>query len=117
MPGSDVSFKLDNNTLNRLRKASAAFGHTELFISGTENGVLALSILDSKNSTSNAFSIDVNGEYHGSDFNYIINISNLKMIPGDYDVSISSKLISHFKNSDSNIEYWIALEKSSTTGV
>jgi hypothetical protein len=117
MPGSDVSFKLDNSTLNRLRKASSAFGHTELSISGTENGVLSLSILDSKNSTSNAFSIDVNGEYHNSDFNYIINISNLKMIPGDYDVSISSKLISHFKNSDSNIEYWIALEKSSTTGV
>ncbi len=117
MPPGEVTFKLDNDTLNRLRKASAAFGHNELSISGTENGVLSLSIIDSKNSTSNAFSIDVSGEYDKSGFNYVLNIANLKIVPGDYDVSISSKLISHFKNCDSNIDYWIALEKSSTTGV
>jgi hypothetical protein len=41
-------------------------------------------------------------------------IGNLKMLPGDYTVSISSKLISHFKNTNLPVEYWIALEKTST---
>jgi hypothetical protein len=41
-------------------------------------------------------------------------IGNLKMLPGDYTVSISSKLISHFKNANLPVEYWIALEKTST---
>ena len=32
------------------------------------------------------------------------------MLPGDYDVSVSSKSISHFKHKKLPIEYWIALE-------
>ena len=36
------------------------------------------------------------------------------MMGGDYEVSISTKLISSFKQT--NVEYWIALEKSSTYG-
>jgi len=50
-------------------------------------------------------------------FNFILNIGNLKMLPGDYEVQISSKLISQFSNKDINVKYWIALEKSSTFGV
>ena len=41
---------------------------------------------------------------------------NLKIIPGDYTVSISSKGISHFKNKAENLEYWIALEPDSKYG-
>ena len=35
------------------------------------------------------------------------------MLDGDYDVSVSSKSISHFKNKKLPIEYWIALEPDS----
>ena len=35
------------------------------------------------------------------------------MMSGDYDVVVSSKGISHFKNVNSNLEYWIATEASS----
>ena len=38
----------------------------------------------------------------------------MKILPGDYDVTISSKLISNFKHKDLNVQYWIALEKTST---
>ena len=38
------------------------------------------------------------------------------MIEGDYDVAISSSLISHFINKQTKIEYWVALEKTSTYG-
>ena len=41
---------------------------------------------------------------------------NLKIVPGDYDVDISSKGISHFKNTSSDLEYWIALEPTSEYG-
>ena len=57
------------------------------------------------------------GEYpEDTKFNFILNISNLKIIPDDYEVEISSKLISHFINPRMNVKYWIALEKSSTFG-
>ena len=117
MPEADVSFTLDNDTLNKLKRAASTLGHSEVSISG-KDGILSLSVVDSQNMTSNAFSIDVDGTYpEDAVFNFILSINNLKMLPGDYEVQISSKLISQFSRKDSNLKYWIALEKSSTFGV
>lgn len=113
MPDADVKFTLDNDTLNKLKRAASALGHNEVTISGN-NGVLSLSVVESQNSTSNAFSIDIDGDFGNATFNFVLNISNLKILPGDYDVGISSKLISNFKHKEQNVNYWIALEKTST---
>jgi len=113
MPDADVKFTLDNDTLNRLKKAASALGHNEVTISG-KNGVLSLSVVESQNSTSNAFSIDIDGEFGDATFNFVLSIANLKILPGDYDVSISNKLISNFSHKELDLNYWIALEKTST---
>lgn len=113
MPTSDVSFVLENETFKKIKNATNAFGHSEMSISGTQD-LLTLSVADSQNATSNKFSIDVPGTASSSNFNFIMNISNMKIIPGDYDVNISSKLISNFKHKHLNVQYWIALEKTST---
>lgn len=117
MPESEVKFTLTNDTLNKIKRAASALGHDEVSITG-KDGVISLSVVDSQNSTSNAFSIDIDGEYpEGVDFNFVLNISNLKIITGDYDVQISSKRISTFKHKELNVQYWIALEKTSSYGV
>ena len=113
MPSIDVSFTIDNTTLNQIKKASSALGHSELSITAN-NGSIALSVIDAGNSTSNTFTIDVDGRYESDQFNFIISIPNLKLLPGEYIVDISSRLISHFTNKNTGAEYWIALEKSST---
>jgi len=117
MPESEVKFTLTNDTLNKIKRAASALGHDEVSITG-KDGVISLSVVDSQNSTSNAFSIDIDGEYpEGVEFNFVLNISNLKIITGDYDVHISSKRISTFKHKELNVQYWIALEKTSSYGV
>ena len=117
MPEADCKFTLDNSTLNKLKKAAATLGHKEVSIQA-KDGVLSLSIVEKQNATSNAFSIDIDGEFkQDAVFNFIIDIANLKILPGDYDVEISSKLITQFKNKELPLTYWIALEKSSTYGV
>lgn len=116
MPDVEVKFVLTNDTLSKLKRAASTLGHTELSISN-KNGTLCLSVVDSQNTTSNTFSMDVDGTFEQNiPFNFVLNIPNLKIISGDYDVSISSKLISQFKNKEKNILYWIALEKTSTYG-
>ena len=45
MPDPEVKFSLDNDTLNKLKKASATLGHDELLISA-KDGVLTLSIVE-----------------------------------------------------------------------
>ena len=117
MPDADVKFTLTADTLNKLRRAASTLGHTEVSITGN-NGVLSLSVIDGQNSTSNAFSIAIDGEYNrDAKFNFVLNISNLKLLAGDYEVEISSKLISKFAHKEVNVSYWIALEKTSTYGV
>jgi hypothetical protein len=115
MPSVEVKFDLTSDTLSKLKKAASALGHSEVSITG-KNGVLSLSVVDSQNSTSNAFSIDIDGEFGDVPFNFIMSIGNLKIIPGDYTVEISSKLISQFSHKELNVQYWIALEKSSHYG-
>lgn len=117
MPDADVKFTLDNDTMSKIKRAAATLGHEEFTIT-PKDGSLELSVVDNNNSTSNTYSIEVGGEFpQDSVFNFVINISNLKLLPGDYEVSISSKLISEFKHKEMNVRYWIALEKSSTFGV
>ena len=41
-------------------------------------------------------------------------VENIKIIPGAYDVVISSKLLAKFTNSSYNLIYYIALEPDST---
>jgi len=117
MPEPEISFTLDNDTLNKLRRAASTLGHSEVSITPGGGGILSLSVVDHQNSTSNAYSIDIDGEYTVSDFNFVININNLKILPGDYEVSVSSKFITQFKHKELNVRYWIAVEKSSKIGV
>lgn len=115
MPESEVTFTLDRDTLSRIKRAASVLGHTEMSVSH-DGTAMVLSVIDSDDKTSNVFSIAVDGQAESTNFNFVFKISNLKMIDGDYLVSISSKLISHFVNKDTSIEYWCAIEQSSTYG-
>jgi hypothetical protein len=115
MPEAEVKFTLDEATLNKLRRAAGALGHEKMTITATEGGVM-LTVVDNTDSTSNAFEIVVPGSVDSEDFTFVMNIANLKLISGDYDVEVSSRLISKFTNKGSDICYFIALEKSSTYG-
>ena len=116
MPAHDISFTLDNNTLGRIKRAASALGHNELVIEPDGDGLASLTVTTVENSTANTYSISVPVETTASIYKLVFNISNIKVLAGDYDVEISSKLISKFTNTASSINYWIALEKTSTYG-
>ena len=117
MPDAELGFTLTDDVLNQIRKAAAVLGHTELSLTG-DNGVITASVVDTKDSTSNSFSYELDRDNACKEsFNFIVSIPNLKLLPGDYFVSISSKLISNWTNNNYPIEYFIALEKNSSFGV
>jgi len=115
MPDAEVKFTLDLATLNKVRRAAGALGHEKMTITAND-GSIKLSVVDNTDATSNAFEITVPGSYETEDFTFVMNIANLKLIDGDYDVSVSSRLISEFMNTSTDVVYYIALEKSSTYG-
>ena len=117
MPNAEVGVNLSEDILNQIRKAAAVLGHTELSLVG-ENGLVTASVVDTKDSTSNSYTMELDKDNTcKNDFEFIVSIPNLKLLPGDYFVSISSKLISNWTNSNYPIEYFIALEKNSTFNV
>ena len=115
MPEAEVKFTLDEKTLSKLRSASSALGYRDLIVTA-KGGSINLSISENDNATANSYNIDVAGSCDSENFKFILNIENLKIVAGDYDVNISSKFISNFKNKSKDIQYWIALEKTSNYG-
>lgn len=114
LPSEDVWFDLPQQTLAALKQSASAFGHNHMIIE-PDGDVIKISVADLENLTSNSYSILVDGNYK-ENFKFIINISNLKMINGDYQVKISKQLISEFTSKNGNLKYWVALEKSSRYG-
>ena len=115
MPECEVVLDLSMENLQKIQKAAAVLGHSELSFIGDGNTVVA-SVFNEKDSTANTFDIDL-GIGTTETFNYVFSISNLKMLQGDYKVLISSRLISNWRNADNPLDYFIALEKSSSFGV
>ena len=111
LPSEDVHFQLDSVALEKLLKAAAVYQLPDLSAVG-EAGVVKLVVRDKKNDTSNEFAIVV-GE---TDKQFVFNfrVENIKIIPGAYDVIVSSKLLSRFTNTQHDLKYFIALEPDST---
>ena len=112
MPESDVTFTLTESNLAQLQKMAAILKAPDLALIGTKGGDCVLKVCDKKNDTSNKFDIVV-GENATADYTFYFKVENLKMMAGDYDVAVSSRSISHFKNTKLPIQYWIALEPDS----
>ena len=111
LPSQDACFQLDNNSLEKLLKAAAVYQLPDLAVVGGA-GVVKLIVRDKKNDTSNEYAVTV-GETDKS-FTFNFKVENIRIIPGSYDVVVSSKLLSKFTNSKLNLTYYIALEPDST---
>ena len=108
MPSKEVSYTLSSNTLSDVQRAASVIGAPDMVL---ENG--NLKVTDKKNGTANDYPTEV-FDSNGSDYRFWFKVENLKIIPGTYDVEMSEKKISRFKNSKLDLEYFIALEPEST---
>tara|TARA_Y100001972_G_scaffold86455_1_gene105814 strand:- start:754 stop:1407 length:654 start_codon:yes stop_codon:yes gene_type:complete len=109
MPEPDAKFTLQQNTFNQILKASSVLGVPDMVLDTGDDGTMLLRVSDRKNDTSNNFSIEV-GDNATPNQKFFFKVENLKLLSGDYDVEVSTKGISRFKNVNKNIEYYIALE-------
>jgi len=113
LPSEDVCFLLDTKELDKLLKAASVYQLPDLSVVG-EAGVVKLVVRDKKNDTSNDFSVVVGETDETFSFNF--KVENIKILPGSYEVVISRKLLSRFKNTGFDVTYHIALEPDSTFG-
>ena len=108
LPSIDVTFTLTQDLFSKLEKAAGVLSLPEVAVVG-DGSKIYIQVYDSKNATGNTYSVEI-GETTKS-FKAIFKLDNLKLISGDYEVTISAKGISHFLGKEA--EYWIAVEQHS----
>jgi len=113
LPTEDVCFQLESTSLDKLLKAAAVYQLPDLSVLG-KDGEIHMVVRDKKNDTSNEYAVFLGETDQTFEFNF--KVENIKIIPGAYDVVISSKLLSEFTNKQYNLKYFIALEPDSTFG-
>ena len=109
LPSIDVTFTLTNDNLKDVEKAAGVLGLPEIVVVG-DGKLISLQAADTKNPSGDVYSIEIGTT--NKTFKAIFKSENIKIIPGDYEVSICSKGISCFKGKEA--DYWIAVEQSST---
>ena len=109
MPSTELTFPLSSDTLNEITKAAAVIGVPDMALSGGK-----LMVTDKKNRTANAYETALDVGNVEADYKFWFKVENLKVMPGAYDVEVSSKKISHFTNTKLGVQYWIALEPESS---
>lgn len=111
----DVTFNLSAQNLNELLKAASILQLSNICVVGEENSSPKVVVMDPQNQSSNKFAIDVQGTCN-SDLCMVYKAENLKMIPGDYSVSLSKKGVSKFVNEKIDVVYYISVESNSKAG-
>ena len=116
MPSSEVSFTFSNNLLSDVTKAAAVIGAPDMCLEAMSLDKAVLKVTDKKNDTANDYAVGVdvtNSDGKDVSYKFWFKVENLRLLPGSYDVNVSSKRISYFKNTSVDVEYFIALEPES----
>jgi ribosomal protein L28 len=110
-PEAEINFNLSAANLNMIHKTASVLRSADVSIIGDGSKITAV-VGDKKNATGNSYSEPVGDT--DKTFKVNLKVENLKMLPGDYEVSISSKKISRFKSPSTDLVYYVAVEADST---
>lgn len=110
---SKFEFKLSAEDVNTITKAAAITSAPRISISNND-GTVSITVGDKKNATANSYKKSIGTS--DVEFDCHMAVENLKIMPGSYTVSISSKKAFLFKNDSNSLVYLIAMEPDSKVG-
>jgi len=111
MDNAEINFTIQAEDFDWISKVASALGSPNIaFVSDGEN--LNVETFDAKDDASHVNSTNI-GKGSEKKFRMIFSSENLRLLPGSYSVTLSSKGIGHFKNNTLPVEYWITTETGS----
>jgi len=108
-PGADIEFSISGDQLKSLRKAANVYGIPDLVFKSSAGGTVTLNLCDRENETSNVYSQEIFGDNTG-EYELVMKMENVNLVAGNYNVKISTKLITEWKHDTLPLVYYIALE-------
>jgi hypothetical protein len=109
-PDAEINFRVTSATLDLIRRTSGVLSAPDMVISGDGSKIVG-KVCQKKNASANSYDVDLGPT--DKVFNVNLKVENLKMVAGEYNVSISSKRISRFAGTN-DLVYYVAVEADST---
>lgn len=108
-PSAEIEFDLSASIVASIRKVAAVLKAADVRIIGDGTDI-TIQVGDKKNATASSYNTAVGS----TDKEFVVNlkVDNLKLLPGDYQVAISTKKAAQFTSGDVN--YIMAIEADST---
>jgi len=107
-----VELDLSEDKLEWIFNVAAILKAPNVVIRGDANGI-EIAAMDVKGEIVDDASTFVDG-IATVEFQAVIKVENLKLIPGEYKVKLSDKMVSKFEHATKKLHYFVALEKDSS---
>ena len=116
LPSVDVKFTFSKDDFEWVIKTATVLGAPHLAVE-SDGSTVKLVTFDESNDASHTNSLEMSDvDPQGNVFKLIFKTENLKVIPDSYVVEISSKGISTWTSTTSELKYWVTIETSSKFG-
>ena len=116
LPSVDVKFTFSKDDFEWVIKTATVLGAPHLAVE-SDGSTVKLVTFDESNDASHTNSLELSDvDPQGNVFKLIFKTENLKVIPDSYVVEISSKGISTWTSTSSELKYWVTIETSSKFG-
>jgi hypothetical protein len=109
LPSIDGSFKLKDEDLAQALKNSAVLGSPNIAFE-SDGSKISVTNFNAKDDSAHTNTIEIGTTDSDKQFKAVFLVENFKMIPGTYNVQVSSKGLASFVNEKGDLQYWIAIE-------
>ena len=109
----DCSFSLSQEDLDWMRKSAGISGSPN-FVFESDGDTITFTATDVKDDAADQSTIEI-GAGNGAKFKVVMKVENFKLMEGSYDVSVAKKGLAQFKNKNTPINYYIAIEAAAST--
>jgi hypothetical protein len=112
MPDAEIKFELTAEDFEWVMRAASVLSSPQVAIE-SDGKKVSIVTLDLQNDSAHTDALEIS-DGNGNKFKMVFKTENItKLMPGSYDVFISSKGISHFKNKTVPLQYWVTTEAGS----
>jgi len=112
MPDAEIKFNLTAEDFEWVMRAAGVLASPQVAIE-SDGKKVSIVTLDLQNDSAHTDALEI-AEGNGNKYRMVFKTENItKVLSGTYEVSISSKGISHFKNKNLPLQYWITTEQGS----
>lgn len=112
MPSAEITFSLTAEDFDWIMRAASVLSSPQVAIE-SDGKKVSIVTLDLQNDSAHTDSLEL-ADGNGAKYRMVFKTENLsKILAGAYDVSISSKGISHFQHKNVPLQYWITTEQGS----